>query len=129
MPNKSIAQPSVKARPFILTPHDRIRLRNAILATLKRGKNNAIKGSELARLLGERDDRRARVAIRELIKEGVPIASSVTEPMGFFIVANEFEASNYIRVLKERIKQDTSRLEDFERAVSNYTIPEQLSIF
>lgn len=111
---------------FVLTAQDRIRLRKRVLDALGRGRRNAITGSELARILGERDDRKIRVLIRELIAEGVPIASSVSPPtMGFYIVQNENEASAYIRVLKERIKEDTRRLEDFERAVANYNPPEQ----
>lgn len=116
-------------KPFLLTSNDRVRFKKTILESLRFGKRSAIKGSELARVLGERDDRRVRVAIRELIAEGKPIASSVTEPMGYFIVSNEFEAVDYIRVLNERIKEDTSRLEDFKKAVCNYAIPEQYSMF
>jgi len=116
-------------KPFLLTAQDGARLRKSLLQTLAHGRNNAIKGSELARIMGERDDRRIRVAIRELIKEGVPIASSVSEPMGYFVISNEHEASHYIRVLKDRIKEDAARLEDFQKAVGDYTVPEQLSIF
>lgn len=114
---------------FVLTAQDRIRLRKRVLDALGRGRRNAITGSELARILGERDDRKIRVLIRELIAEGVPIASSVSEPMGFYIVANEYEAADYIRVLNERIKEDTTRLRDFEKAVSNLNIPEQSSLW
>lgn len=116
-------------KPFILTGQDRIRLRKRVLDALRRGRSNAITGSELARILGERDDRKIRVLIRELIAEGVPIASSVAEPMGYFIVANEYEAADYIRVLKERIKEDSARLKDFEKAVSNYSVPEQPALW
>ena len=112
-------------RPFILTAQDRIRLRNKVLRSLGKGRSNAIRGKDLAHQLGERDDRKIRLVIRELISEGVPVASAVSEPMGFYIVANEYEAADYIRVLKERIKEDSARLQDFEKAVSNLNIPEQ----
>ena len=114
-----------QTKPFVLTAQDRTRLRKRVLDALGRGRKNAVTGSDLALILGERDDRKIRLLIRELIAEGVPVASSVAEPMGFYIVQNENEAAAYIRVLKERIKEDTKRLEDFERAVANYSLPAQ----
>lgn len=113
------------SKPFILTTHDRLKLRKAVLERLKRGRRNALRGKELARELRQPDDRKIRLVIRELISEGVPVASAVSEPMGFYIVANEHEAADYIRVLKERIREDTARLQDFEKAVSDFSVPEQ----
>lgn len=115
-------------KPFLLTSYDKTKLRKSLLYALKPGRRNAIKGQELAKLFKEFDDRRIRVAIRNLIKEGVPIASSVSEPMGYFIVANEFEAAEYIRVLRERIREDTTRLTDFQDAVQHMNVPEQLGL-
>jgi len=116
-------------KPFLISSRESTRLKKSILDALRPGKRNAIKGSELARLMGEGDDRRIRVAIRGLIAEGQPIASSVSEPMGFYITSNEFEAAEYIHVLNNRIKEDTGRLNDFRKAVSNYAVPEQYSMF
>lgn len=110
-------------KPFVLTTHDRLRLRKAVLERLGWGRRNATRGKDLAYALGERDDRKIRLMIRELISEGVPVASAVSQPMGFYIVANEHEAADYIRVLKERIKEDTARLRDFEKAVSHLDLP------
>ncbi len=114
-------------KPFILTTQDRNSLRKSVLTNLCHGRHSAIKGGDLARRLGQSNDRKIRLVIRELIAEGVPIASSVTEPMGFYIVNNEHEAAQYIRVLKERIKEDGARLDDFLRAVDEYSLPEQLT--
>ncbi len=116
-------------KPFILTAEDRVRLLSRVLATLKAGRRNAITGKRIAHALGQSDDRKIRLIIREFIAEGVPIASSVSEPMGFYIVANEHEAADYIRVLKERIREDMARLKDFEAACHEFPIPEQHSLF
>ena len=117
------------SKPFIVTAEYRIRLRSQELATLRIGRANAITGKDIAHALGQQDDRKIRLVIQELIGEGVPIASSVSEPMGFYIVANEHEAADYIRVLKERIREDMARLRDFEAACRELTIPEQRSLF
>lgn len=110
---------------FVLTKGDRLRLRAKLLSMLQHGKQNAIRGSELARLLGENDDRKIRLMIEELITEGIPIASSVSEPMGFFIIKNGDEASEYIRTLRNRIRENEKRLEAFERATAQYNPPSQ----
>lgn len=115
-------------RPFVLTASERTYLRAKVLKILQCGRQNAIRGKNLAYALNQVDDRKVRVAIRELIAEGVPVASSVSEPMGYYIASNEHEAADYIRVLKERIKEDESRLADFEKAVAHFQIPEQLPL-
>lgn len=117
------------SKPFILTGRERLQLRNLVLGRLRPGRRNAVRGKDLAYELRQPDDRKIRLIIRELISEGVPIASAVSEPMGFYIVANEHEAADYIRVLKERIKEDTARLHDFEKAVSHLNVPEQGSLW
>lgn len=117
------------SKSFILTAEDRVKLRSRVLGMLKPSRKNAITGKDIARAVGQRDDRKIRLIIRELIAEGVPVASSVSEPMGFYIVANGYEAANYIRVLKERIREDTARLRDFEAACHSLSVPEQRSLF
>ena len=116
-------------KPFILTAEDRTRLRSRVLKALNTGRRSAITGKRIAQGLGQSDDRKIRLIIRELISEGVPVASSVSEPMGFYIVGNEHEAADYIRVLKERIREDMARLRDFEVACHEFSIPEQRSLF
>jgi len=120
-------------KPFILTAEDRKHLKRKVflhLTTYCRGRYAAIRGKDLAWQCGYgTDDRKVRLIIRELIAEGVPIASSVSEPMGFYMVVNEHEAADYIRVLKERIKEDTSRLHDFEKATAHLDIPVQSGLF
>src|SRR4030042_2409641 len=113
---------------FIPPSHENTRLRAGILAALRFGKANAITGDALARALGEPDDRKIRAVIREFIHEGHCIASSVSQPYGYYIVANEHEAFEYIRVLSERIKEDEARLADFRAACKDIPVPEQLNL-
>jgi len=112
-------------KPFIIPNKDRPALRKAVLGALEYGYRKAQTGSDLAYRLGHKDDRRIRVMIGELSKELVPIVSSNTDPMGYFIAENGDEAAKYIRVLKSRIRESQGRLRDFEAASANLSPPEQ----
>ena len=112
---------------FIIPNADKVKLGNQIMAVLRPGRQNAITGKSIAFRLNEPDDRRIRVVIRDLIAQGIPIASSVTEPMGFYIVVNEDEAAEYLRVLDNRIREDKARRDDFAHAcaVKGFRLPFQ----
>ena len=103
-------------------------LQEAILYELRRGKSNALPGRILAQRLGFKDDRRIRLAIRELIAEGYPIASSVSPPMGFFIAQDKKEANQYLSDLKGRLVEDAYRRRDFKLAARTILQPEQLAM-
>jgi len=87
------------------------------------GRDRAITGMELARMLGQRDDRRVRLIIRELIKEGVPIASTTEFPAGYFLVTNYEEARQYADSIKGRLIEDALRRRDFRRAADCHLKP------
>jgi len=95
---------------------------------LKKGRESAVKGSELAEILYLKNDREIRLIIRELIAEGVPIASSVYPPYGYYIVKTKEEAEDYLRVLKSRLVQDAYRRRDFKRAARAILEPEQMEL-
>jgi hypothetical protein len=123
---------SVETKPFILTAWEHQHLPAAVLKILKAhvGRHNAITGKDLATALGHRDDRKIRLAIRELLREGYPIASSVSEPMGFYICSTEHEAMAYISTLRARAQEDLARLKDFEEAAAKkFSIPRQENLF
>lgn len=103
-------------------------LKDAILHQLHRGRLNALPGRLLAQRLGFRDDRQIRLAIRELIAEGYPIASSVSPPMGFFIAESKKEAEQYLSDLKGRLVEDAYRRRDFKIAARAVLQPEQLAM-
>jgi len=111
--------------PYIETKTD---LKKAILYELKRGNLNALPGRILAQRLGFKDDRRIRLAIRELIAEGYPIAASVSPPMGFFITQDKKEAGRYLSDLKSRLVADAYRRRDFKIAARAILQPEQLTM-
>ena len=80
------------------------------------GKANAITGKELAKRLGQDDDRAIREEIRELISQGIPIAASTQPPYGYYIVETMDEAEQYMRQLKNRLINDALRRRDFKKA-------------
>lgn len=103
-------------------------LKSAVLHQLNSGHANAIKGSLIAKRLGFKNDRAVRIAIRELISDGVPVASSVNPPYGYYIVETKQEAEEYLAVLKGRLVEDAYRRRDFKVASRNIREPEQLRL-
>lgn len=115
-------------RPFVLTETQREHLPRLVYAELARhrGHRQAVTGRELAATLGHRDDRAIRLAIRELIREGIPVAASVTEPMGFYLCSTRDEAVRYMTTLQARADEALARLRDFQEAVAkSFDIPQQ----
>ena len=91
---------------------------------LKReGRSRAITGRELATMVGHKDDRSVRQAIRELIREGVAIASSTEPPAGYFIVITRQEAEQYAGSIRSRLIEDAIRRRDFRRAADQFLTP------
>ena len=95
---------------------------------LRYGKENVRTGAALAKILGLKDDRPVRLVIRELIADGVPIASSVTPPLGYFIATSVEEAAHYMKVLKSRLVNDAYRRRDFKVAAKEVLEPAQLGL-
>ena len=87
------------------------------------GRSRAITGRELAQLLEHQDDRRIRQVIRELIAEGVPIASSTETPAGYFLVNNRQEAERYAEGEKSRLIEIALRRRDFRRGAALHLAP------
>ncbi len=95
-------------------------LKQDVLRQLHLGRVFAIKGKLIAERLGFKNDRAVRIAIRELINDGVPIASSVIEPQGYYIVENYQEALEYMAVLRGRLIEDALRRRDFKLSAFRY---------
>jgi len=85
---------------------------------LHRGKARAITGGDLARTMGEPDDRLIRKEIRELLAEGHPIASSTEKPYGYFMVDTPEEAEQYLKQLKSPLVENAYRRRDFKKAAA-----------
>lgn len=83
------------------------------------GEKYALTQNTIAHYLKE-DPRAIRLAIRELIREGLPIASG---NYGYFIVSSHEEARIYQERVKSMLIEDAKRIRDFKRAASNYLAP------
>lgn len=99
-----------------------------IFSLLKYGKENAITGEALAKLLGFHGDRAIRLAIRELIAGRVAVASSVNPPFGYFIANTPEEVNEYLAVMKGRLVNDAYRRRDFKRASRVILDPHQMTL-
>ena len=87
------------------------------------GRRSAITGRELARRFGQRDDRKIRLIIRELIAEGLPVASSTEPPAGYFLVETWQEVEEYAQSVRDRLINDALRRRDFRKAAAHYLLP------
>lgn len=104
---------------------DKCALKEHLKGILQRheGRDRAITGRELASIVGHKDDRQVRLIIRELITDGLPIASSTEAPAGYFIVATRQEAEQYAASIRNRLIEDAIRRRDFRRAADCYLVP------
>ena len=98
------------------------------LLKLHRGRDRAITARRLSETL-DSEERDIRTGIRNLIAGGIPIASSVVRPYGYFIVTSVQEANDYMKSLRERLIEDALRRRDFRLAVAKYNGSGQLKLF
>jgi len=94
------------------------------------GRVSAITGQELAAIVGQRNDRGVRVAIRELITEGLPIVSSTEPPQGYFISTSLEETKHCTESLRSRAVEIFLRRKELIRNTALYLKPaEQRRLF
>ena len=91
-----------------------------VLGLIRKGKATAVTGSTIANELGEPNDRRIRIGIRNLIKKGYPIASSTEGRMGYYLAVTYEEWRRYRASLHSRLVEDARRIGDFDRAFRAY---------
>ena len=103
-------------------------LKAEVRSLLLFGRENARTGKQLAKVLGFGNDRAVRLVIRELIAEGLPVASSTISPAGFFIANSMEEATEYMRNLRGRLVEDAYRRRDFKVAARSILQPGQLGL-
>ena len=92
------------------------------------GEDKAIIGRELAKMFGLKDDRRVRLAIRDLIKDGLPIAANTESLAGYFVVNTRQEADRYAQSIRNRLIKDAIRRRDFRRAADQYLTPAEQGV-
>ena len=92
-----------------------IKPRLKVILERHRGREKAITSRELVYSL-DSNDRSVRLAIRELIAEGIPVASAVQPPLGYFIAQNFAEVQEYALSVRRRLVEDALRRRDFLRS-------------
>jgi hypothetical protein len=86
------------------------------------GRAQAITARELARVVGD-NERSVRLAIRDLIAEGLPIASATNSPAGYFVAMSWAEVEEYSAGIRGRLIEDALRRRDFRQAAERYLAP------
>ena len=99
-------------------------LKSQLKAILERhkGRGMAITSRELSDLTGQ-PDRAIRLAIEDLLDEGMPICASTKRPAGYFIVSTLQEKTEYEQTMKSRIIGNAHRLKLFKRSAAHYLRP------
>ncbi len=92
------------------------------------GKEHAKKGKDIAKVLGFSNDRVVRLAIRELIADGLPIISSVHPPYGYYIADNPEEIIEHLGELRHRALEVLGRYKDLKLASREILQPCQLGL-
>ena len=95
---------------------------------LRFGKENPRIGQELANTLDFKDDRPVRIAIRELIADGVPVISSVHPPYGYYIADNPEDITEHLGDLRHRALEVLHRYKDLKIAARSILQPTQLKM-
>lgn len=95
-------------------------LKDEVKSQLLTGKANAIKGKYLAQRLGMKDTRSIRLAIRELIADGVPVIGSMHPPYGYYIAENIQECLVYMGQLRSYLIESALRRRDIKKAAERY---------
>ena len=95
---------------------------------LEVGLDKAKKSKAIAQLL-DIPEREVRLAVRQLIEDGIPVASS-TDGMtgGFYITKDRKEAEAYITGMRSRIKEIARRMRDYKIAARPILYPGQLPL-
>lgn len=93
-----------------------------MILRVRNGRPSAITAGELS-MITESTERNVRLAIRELITEGLPVASTTELPGGYFLVATRQEAEQYAASIRSRLIEDAIRRRDFRRAADMHLTP------
>lgn len=119
-----MANPNLKK--FTLTPREARELPPKVLTILRAhvGMENAIFADEIAQQCNYRDDRKIRIAIRELIRQGHVIASDTVN--GYCIARTREEAEATLAITKSRALEDFDRCKDLASAMERkFGVPYQ----
>ena len=87
------------------------------------GRNCAITGKELASMLGYKDDRAIRQAIRELRADKFPILSATDSPAGYFLPLTKTEVDECLQQNKSRLIEDAKVIRDIKQGAAMWLLP------
>lgn len=103
-------------------------LKQEVKRLLKFGKEHATTGKVLASRLNYKNDRLIRLAIRELIEDGVPVASSVQPPYGYYIADSPEDITEHLGELRHRALEILGRYQDLKLASRDILQPHQMAL-
>lgn len=97
-------------------------LRGPVARVLLTGKENALPGREIRRILGLKDQRDVTSLIERERRGGVPICASCDgKNPGYYLPASSVELQDYTRSLQGRIREVSATLNAMEVALYNWT--------
>ena len=92
------------------------------------GREKAKTGKAIAKILGFKDDRCVRLAIRGIIADGLPVISSVHPPYGYYIADSPDEVMEHLGELRHRALEVLGRYKDLKLAAREILQPTQLGL-
>lgn len=105
-----------------------IELKQEVKLLLNTGKGYATTGEALALTLNYKNDRFIRLAIRELIADGIPVISSVNPPYGYYIANSPDDITEHLGDLRHRALEILRRYRDLKLASRNILQPHQMAL-
>ena len=87
------------------------------------GRGSAITGRALAQMLGYKDDRAIRQAIRELRADHFPVLSATDSPAGYFLPLNQGEVTDCLEQNKSRLIEDAKVIRDIKLGAAMWLLP------
>ena len=101
-------------------------LKEQVLHELHTGRSKAIPGRVLAHRLGFKTDRQIRLAIRELVEDGIPVIGRSAKPRGYYIADNIAEIQAQREVLKGYIIELAKHMRDLKYTIRTLQHEKQL---
>jgi hypothetical protein len=108
-----------------MTVETKADLKAAVLSQLGTGHAAAVSGVALAKRFGLKDDRPVRTAIRQIVREGIPVMAALTRPFGYYIADDAAEAISFAAKLRSYCVESAVHRRDFLRAARRVISPEQ----
>ena len=97
-------------------------LRGPVARVLLTGKENALPGREIRRILGLKDQRDVTALVERERRGGIPICATCdSRNPGYYLPASPGELQDYTRSLQGRIREVSATLDAMETTLDNWT--------